>query len=208
MNKIPWTGILVSIQPRIRLTRSFDQRSHSYLGYCLVLDGLIDNEQREFSVAIGKAVHQKHQFRVGDEISGLSVRVPDARLEATEFYKVSKLQLIKRSEEVIGTSPPFQDVPPELQVYRKRGHRRLAMRTYENQCRSCMWGCLMPVEIIVDHWNPGRKKYRFETFCYGPKSCWKYRAGAKRNVLGRKGMSYTEEDWVDDEAVSHRGEDE
>jgi hypothetical protein len=33
--KIPWQGVLLSVQPRIRLTRSFDQRSHTYLGYAL-----------------------------------------------------------------------------------------------------------------------------------------------------------------------------
>jgi hypothetical protein len=31
--KIGWQGVLLSVQPRIRLTRSFDQRSHTYLGY-------------------------------------------------------------------------------------------------------------------------------------------------------------------------------
>jgi len=29
-----------------------------------------------------------------------------------------------------------------------------------------------------------------------------------RKVPGRKGMSYTEEDWVDDDATSHRGPNE
>jgi hypothetical protein len=28
--KIPWRGVLTSVQPRIRLTRSFDQLSHTY----------------------------------------------------------------------------------------------------------------------------------------------------------------------------------
>jgi hypothetical protein len=30
-----WQGTLVGIQPRIRLTRSFDERSHTYLGAVL-----------------------------------------------------------------------------------------------------------------------------------------------------------------------------
>jgi len=30
--KLAWQGVLLSVQPGIRLTRSFDQRSHSYLG--------------------------------------------------------------------------------------------------------------------------------------------------------------------------------
>jgi hypothetical protein len=35
-----------------------------------------------------------------------------------------------------------------------------------------------------------------------------YRSGPARKVPGRHGMSYTEEDWVDDEATSRRGSDE
>jgi hypothetical protein len=31
--KTPFAGLLVSIQPRMRLTRSFDQRSHTYQGW-------------------------------------------------------------------------------------------------------------------------------------------------------------------------------
>ena len=66
----------------------------------------------------------------------------------------------------------------------------------------------MPVEMIIDQWNPSQKKYRFETFCYGPKSCPLYRAGATRKVPGRRGMTWEEEDWVDEDATSHRGPDE
>lgn len=32
-------------------------------------------------------------------------------------------------------------------------------------------GSRMPVEMIVDQWNPRVRRYRDETFCYGPKSC-------------------------------------
>jgi hypothetical protein len=66
----------------------------------------------------------------------------------------------------------------------------------------------MPVEIIVDHWNPGKKQYRFETFCYGPKSCSLYKAGPTKKAQGRKGMVWEEENWVDEGAVSHRGMDD
>ena len=66
----------------------------------------------------------------------------------------------------------------------------------------------MPVEIIVDQWNPRVKQYRFETFCYGPKSCRLSSAGAKRTVPGRRGTSYVEEDWVYEEMTRHRGLDE
>jgi hypothetical protein len=35
--KISWIGKIISIQPRIRLMRSFDQSAYSYLGYVLLL---------------------------------------------------------------------------------------------------------------------------------------------------------------------------
>jgi hypothetical protein len=66
----------------------------------------------------------------------------------------------------------------------------------------------MPVEITVDQWNPDQKRYRFETFCYGPKSCALYRSGPTRKVPGRRGMVYEEEDWVDAELTAHRGADD
>jgi hypothetical protein len=66
----------------------------------------------------------------------------------------------------------------------------------------------MPVEMIIDQWNPSQKRHRFETFCYGPKSCISYAAGPTRKVPGRRGMSWEEEKWVDEEATAHRGENE
>jgi hypothetical protein len=66
----------------------------------------------------------------------------------------------------------------------------------------------MAVDMIVDQWKPGQRRYRTETFCYGPKSCRIYRAGPTRKVPGRRGMSWEEEDWVDDDATAHREPDE
>jgi hypothetical protein len=199
--------VVTSVQPRIRLTRSFDERSHTYQGYVLRLRGMIGEEQREFLVALGEAAHAEHEFRVGDKIGGESVPVADTRTETAELYRVSKLKVL-RGHSPEHESPPWHGVPPPLQVYRERGHRRLDRRTYQDKCLSCIWGCRMAVEIIVDQWNPGRKKFREETFCYGPLSCDLYWAGANRKVPGRRGMTYEEEDWVDQDAVSHRNPDE
>ena len=206
--KMEWSGRIVAVQPRIRLMRSFDQRSHNYLGYALRVAGSIGDEPGEFIVAVGKAAHKKHQFRVGMEVHALAAPVPDARLETAGFYKASGIKILNDSEDALPAGPPFQGVPPDLDTYRSRGHRRLDPRTYETRCSTCIWGCRMPVEMIVDHWNPSKKRYRFETFCYGPKSCSYYRAGSLRKVPGRKGMSYTEEDWVDQDDTSHRGPDD
>jgi hypothetical protein len=42
----------------------------------------------------------------------------------------------------------------------------------------------MPVEMIIDQWNPSRRRYRTETFCYGPISCPLYEAEPVRKVPG------------------------
>ena len=70
MEKSTFTATIISIQPRIRLTRSFDESSHTYLGYAIALEGELDNTNTTFSIGIGKAAHVKHQFKVNDVISG------------------------------------------------------------------------------------------------------------------------------------------
>ena len=155
--KISWQGRLLSVQPRIRLLRSFDQRSHNYLGYALYLQGVTDGSEREFSVGIGKAAQEKHQLKWGDVVRGESYPVLDSRNETVEYYKTSRLEMIERSEISVVNPPPWTGIPPTLDIYRKRGHRRLDGRTFEAKCRQCIWGCRMPVEMIIDQWNPGRK---------------------------------------------------
>lgn len=206
--KVVWKGTIKSVQPRIRLMRSYDQRSHTYLGYVLCINGEVDGEFREFSVAIGKTAQAKHGFQAGDQVEGMSEPVLDERLEVAEFYKTSKLRIMERQSGRAEEHPPWLGVVPDLDTYRQRGHRRLAARTYDLKCSSCKWACRMPVEMIIDHWNPSRKKHRFETFCYGPKSCSFYSSGPTRKVPGRRGMTWEEEDWIDEEATAHRSLDE
>lgn len=206
--KISWSGRVVAVQPRIRLMRSFDQRSHSYLGYVLRIEGTCGEQTSEFLIAVGEGAHEKHRFQTGMQIEGQSVRVDDPRKEAADFYKTSGIKVVKAAEGDRPVGPPFLSAPPDLETYRSRGHRRLDIRTYDAKCTTCIWGCHMPVEMIIDQWNPSKKQYRFETFCYGPKSCPFYRPGPARKVPGRKGMSYTEEDWVDQDATAHRGPDD
>jgi hypothetical protein len=207
MAKISWQGRLTGIQSRIRLTRSFDQSSHTYLGYCLFIHGNIGSKERYFSIGIGKSAQDKFQFRSGDMVSGESEPVADERKEPVQFYKTAKLKVLERGQET-SISPPFLDIAPPLEVYRERGRRRLDPKTYETKCASCMWGCRMSVEMIIDQWNPGKVRYRFETFCYGPKNCSFYHSGKIRTVPGRKGMVWQEEDWIDEDATSHRDESE
>jgi hypothetical protein len=206
--KIRWHGVLIAVQPRIRLSRSFDQRSHTYLGYTLTVRGNVGTEARESLLGVGPRAHAKHQFRAGDTVSGDALPVVDPRLETVEFYKIGNLKVSARAAEEATLPPSSRGVPPPLAVYRERGHRRLAVRTYQQRCARCIWGCRMPVEMIIDQWNPSKRRHRTETFCYGPRSCPLYEPGPARKVPRRRGMSYTEEDWVDLEATPHRRLDE
>jgi len=206
--KIHWDGEILSVQPRIRLSRSFDQSSHSYLGYVVRIRGVLAGEAREYVVALGKGAHEKHQFRVGDRVLGEGQPIVDTRLETADIYKASGLKITIKASEAASSTPPFLGVAPALEVYRERGHRRLSATTYNTKCHACLWGCEMAVEMTIDQWNPSLVRYRRETFCYGPKSCAFYKAGPTRKVPGRKGMSWEEEDWVDEEATAHRGPDD
>jgi len=174
----------------------------------LCIDGTCGGEAGEFLIAVGEAAHEKHRFQTGMELSGYSVPVEDPRKETAALYKTSGLKVVRDTEGETSAGPPFRGVPPNLETYRSRGHRRLDPRTYDTKYTPCIWGSRMQVEMIIDRRNPSRKLYRFETFCYGPKSCAFYRPGPARKVPGRKGMSCTQEARVDEVATAHRGLDD
>lgn len=94
-----WQGTLLAIQPRIRLTRSFDERTHTYLGYALRLDGAIGDRRGEFLVGIGSGTQAKHRFRAGDVVQGESSPVADPRTEPVDFYKTVRLKVMARGPE-------------------------------------------------------------------------------------------------------------
>ncbi|MCL1855891.1 MAG: hypothetical protein FWF86_09175 [Clostridia bacterium] len=75
MEKIKWSGIILSIQPRTNVWRyRCDNRTHSHTGYNIFLDGVADGEQRQFSIAISEKQQQSEGFRIGDEAGGTGLR--------------------------------------------------------------------------------------------------------------------------------------
>ena len=202
MTKIIVEGQVIAVQPRIRLLRSFDQRQHNYPGYALLIESTADNKQ--VWIGVGPAAQAKFGFCAGGSFSAEVEPVANPDVEAVDYYKAAKIQY-KPDDSQPASPPPWTGVPPDLPTYRARGHRRLDAGAYESICRNCIWGCRMPVEMTLDQWNPEQKSYRKETFCYGPKSCPLYQAGSVREVPGRNGTTWIEEDWVDEEATSHRG---
>ena len=61
MSKLAFKGIIISVQPRIRMIRSFDERSHNYLGYSLLIKGVIDNVSQSSQKKLSK-IHLIESF--------------------------------------------------------------------------------------------------------------------------------------------------
>ena len=67
MEKIKWSGTIISIQPRTNVWRyRCDNRTHSHIGYNIFLDGIVEGETRQFSVAISERQQQTVGFRISD----------------------------------------------------------------------------------------------------------------------------------------------
>jgi hypothetical protein len=183
-----FVGIAIAVKARIRLLRSFNQMSHAYRGYTLLLDGAVDREPAdELRIGAGPKAHERHQFRIGDQVTGLAVPVPDGREEWSTHHKVSRLRVLEHGPgDQYAPANPEGGIAPRLPEYRSRGHRRLDKRTYSWSCQRCPFGLVMATEIIIDQWNPGRKPWRFETHCYGPRDCPRYHAGQPYHGQGRK----------------------
>jgi hypothetical protein len=128
------------------------------------------------STHVGVPAQATYRLQVGEAVFGVCLPVADPHTEPVEYYRVSRLRVIERARGHPPELPPWLGVPPPLPKYRERGHRRLDARAYAAKCTASIWGCRMPVEIILDQWKPDRRRYRFETLCYEPKSCPLYRA--------------------------------
>ncbi|MDH5769508.1 MAG: hypothetical protein OEZ31_11240 [Nitrospirota bacterium] len=196
-NKVKFEGTITAVKARIRLIRSFDEISHAYLGYTLVMDAFFEEKQwNDLRVAIGQKTHEKNRFRIGDYVSGEAVPIKNPKQEWADLYKVSALKIISRGSSSEDRPADMKGgIAPPLNVYREQGHLRLDPRTYESKCKQCPWGIVMATEIIIDHWNPDKKKWRYEIHCYGPRDCPHYRPGKARTVQGRKpGMVWVNDD--------------
>ena len=198
-SKVAFAGTVTAVKARIRLLRSFDQVSHAYLGYTLVLDGTVDGiVVEDLRVAIGPKTHETHRFRIMDHLQGVAEPVPDPDQEWATHYTASGLRLLQRgpAEQDVPANPEGGTAPP-LPEYRARGHLRLDSGTCRAQCQRCPFGLVMPTEITIDQWNPSKKRWRFETHCYGPRDCPRYKPGKPYRVQGRKSWMVWEDDDVE-----------
>lgn len=72
-NKISFCGEIISIQPRSNVWRYLiDNRTHSLTGYNIFIKGVVEDEEKNFSIAFSEKQQIKNKFNIGDLISGTS----------------------------------------------------------------------------------------------------------------------------------------
>ena len=178
LSKIKWQGIIISIQPRTTVWRyKIDNRTHRHIGYNIFLDGDTDGVKRKFTVAISEKQQQIIGFRIGDEAKGTAWTKKYPEWEFADYYRAGGLKRIEQDDGYPDESeaPPWLDAPPDMETYEWRGCRVLSKSCWSGKCFQCMWATMANVTIEYD-WGK-KQKYRFESFCYGPKSCKLYKMG-------------------------------
>jgi len=207
--KIEWHGTIVSVQPRTTVWRyRLDNRTHYHRGYNLFLDGEVSGgkDKVRFSVAISEKQQQKTGFRIGDEARGTAWTKMYEVSDYADYYRAGALKTTQKAEQVERTPPPYEIDLPDMATYERRGARMLSAASYKGKCFTCAWATMSAVEIEYD-WGVS-KKYRFESFCYGPKSCRLYKMGKPRAVPYKNDGSTLDTGWLDDLCTERRGEDD
>ena len=207
--KIVWKGTILSIQPRTRVWRYVtDNRTHYLIGYNLFLDGSVNSESGQFAVAISEKQQQSDEFRIGDRVQGTAWTKQYPEREFADYYRAGSLKRIGNAVDSMKTCPPPWRISlPDMQTYENRGARMLSQSLWKTKCFQCIWANMANVEII---WDFDRKisKYRFESFCYGPKSCKLYKMGRPRAVPYKGRGSSLDEGWLDEIITEGRDYDE
>ncbi len=207
--KIRWSGRIKAVQPRAWVWRyKADNRNHTHTGYNLWIVG----KGGTTVVAISALQQAKLAFRIGDEAQGSGWPVQGNKREVADLYRAGDLKVLARGTQPDAEQgPPFTGpvLPPE--VYKQRGCRMLDPTRWRTTCLSCKWACKSRVEIEFV-WGK-QKRYRSETFCYGPKSCPLYEMGPPREVPYRhewksEASSSTDDGSLDSCITSGRDEDD
>lgn len=206
--KMNWQGTVLSIQPRTTVWRYLlDNRTHNHIGYNLFLDGEVNGESKCFSVAISEKQQFKNIFRIGNLLSGTAWTKMYKVTDYADFYKSGSLKRLKEDHDLSEQiAPPWKIAPPDLETYSYRGARILSLSCWKGKCFQCVWANMAAVEIEYN-WGIS-KKYRFESFCYGPKSCKLYKMGKPRSVPYKNLGVFYDEGWLDDLCTERREYDE
>jgi len=208
-SKVNWKGKIVSIQPRTRVWRYLtDNRTHYHLGYNFFIEGLSSESKNEFTVAISEKQQIKGLFRVGDVLEGTAWTKKYEEREFADYYRAGSLKLLDRANNNVNEMPPpWIMMTPSIQTYEERGARILSKSQWKTECFQCIWANMANVEIQWD-FDRDIKKYRFETFCYGPKSCKYYKMGRSRSVPYKNRGSALDDGYLDELCTEGRDYDD
>jgi hypothetical protein len=206
--KISFGGTIKSIQPRSNVWRyRLDNRTHSLTGYNLFLTGDADEKEQDYVIAISEKQQEKKRFHIGDVITGTGWTKKYPNIEYADYYRTGSLKKIKENPVLANTNiAPWISEVPALSVYDWRGCRMLDKKCWSGKCFTCKWAAMANVSIEYD-WGISQM-HRFETFCYGPKSCKLYKRGRARAVPDKRLGSLYDEGWLDDICTENRDEDE
>ena len=203
-----WQGQIESVQCRAWVWRyKMDNRTHHHLGYNLFVKDDVDGQARRFIVAVSDTQHAKQQFRIGDVFKGTAWPCIKARHDIADFYRAGGFKVVSRTDENAASGgPPFTGLLPQIDVFERRGARMLDAKLWRKKCATCMWANESAVEI---EYKFGRvRRYRKETFCYGPRSCPLYDMGPPRQVPYFDSFPSLDEGWMDDLCTERRGEED
>ena len=220
--KVFFSGTVSAVQPRSNVWRyRLDNRTHSLTGYILFLHGTVadqgkpamsvaagtDPGEHDFTIAISAAQQEKQHFHIGDQITGTAWTKVYPQCEYADYYRAGALKktlAVPTPSAVL--SPPWTDETPALSVYQWRGCAMLDKRRWSSKCFQCKWAAMANVAI---EYNWGRtQKFRFESFCYGPRSCKLYNKGKARAVPDKQiGILY-DEGWLDEICTENRLDDD
>lgn len=206
--KIKWHGKIIAIQPRTRVWRYVtDNRTHYHLGYNLLIKGGSDEGKTEFWVAISEKQQQKSGFQIGDTIAGSGWTKKYPEREFADYYRAGSLKIMNCERDLEETVSPWTGPLPDLQIYEERGARMLSKSIWQGKCLTCFWAAMANVEIQWD-FDRDIKKYRFETYCYGPKSCRYYKMGRGRSVPYKNRGSAIDDGYLDELCTEGRDWDD
>lgn len=207
-SQVRWQGQIESVQCRAWVWRyKMDNRTHHHLGFNLFVKGEADGREGRFIVAVSDTQHTTLQFRIGDVFKGTAWPCIKAKHDIADYYRAGGLRaLFRAGKQTDSAGPPFTGSLPPIEEFQRRGARMLDAKLWRKQCFACMWANKSAVEI---EYKFGKvKRYRQETFCYGPRSCPLYDRGPPRQVQHSDCQPSIDDGWMDDLCTEQRGDEE
>jgi hypothetical protein len=208
ISRIRWQGQIESVQCRAWVWRYImHNRTHHHFGFNLFVNGEAGGKEERFVVAISDTQHAKLGFRIGDVFKGTAWPCIKAKHDIADYYRAGGFKVLSRAEEPTDSAdPPFTGLLPSIDVFERRGARMLNAKLWRKQCFTCMWANKSAIEI---EYKFGKvKRYRKETFCYGPRSCPSYAMGPPRQVPYFDSFPSLDEGWMDELCTEQRGDED